>query len=36
MQYIEKLQTPSKDRINVSKLINLTKNLARMQKTEEV
>jgi len=25
MQYIEKLQAPSKDRVNVSKLINLTK-----------
>lgn len=26
MQYIEKLESPSKDRVNVSKLINLTKN----------
>ena len=25
MQYIEKLQTPNKDRVNVSRLINLTK-----------
>ena len=26
MQYIGKLESPSKDRVNVSKLINLTKN----------